>query len=203
MADEDDWRACFVVSEAPHVSIMDRLVHHGESPEFDEETAAIGEDIVATHDGARIFLYAASRDPLERARTTVAGRLEAKGIGATSTVSLWDEAADDWRQVDPPLAASETERLEAADRTASERETRTVVASIGELIRPEFEQTMLDAAARLGVECEIVEHRHLMTTQVGFKVSGPRFAVEEFARELHAATRSTVRCEGVLLASPL
>lgn len=41
-----------------------------------------------------------------------------------------------------------------------------MVASAGELVRATFDQSMLEWAQKLGLRCELVEHPHLLATQV-------------------------------------
>ncbi len=62
---------------------------------------------------------------------------------------------------------------------------------------------MLNSAGELGVECMIVEHPHLLTTQIGFTVTGPKRKVEEFARGLAAQERATFLADTVVMLSPL
>jgi hypothetical protein len=81
-------------------------------------------------------------------------------------------------------------------------ETRTMVASAGKLIRATFDQSMLDWAERLGLQCELIEHPHLLTTQVAFTVTGPKRKIDEFAEGLKAEELATMRAErGVMLSS--
>jgi hypothetical protein len=78
-----------------------------------------------------------------------------------------------------------------------------MVAISGKLVRREFEQTMREAAAQLGLKCEIVEHPHLVRTQVAFTVTGPKRKVDEFARSLEAEGWAYVRTELGVASSPL
>ncbi len=78
-----------------------------------------------------------------------------------------------------------------------------MVAVSGKLVRGEFEQTMREAADQLGLTCEIVEHPHLLRTQVAFTVTGPKRKVDEFARDLEAEGWAFVRTELGIAASPL
>lgn len=78
-----------------------------------------------------------------------------------------------------------------------------MVVSSGKLIRVEFDQTMHDWAEKLGLECEIVEHPHLLTTQVGFTVTGPKRKIDEFAEGLKAEELATMRTERAVMISPL
>ncbi|HTD08752.1 MAG TPA: hypothetical protein VK680_07655 [Solirubrobacteraceae bacterium] len=67
----------------------------------------------------------------------------------------------------------------------------------------EFEQTMRNWAAKLGLECMLVEHRHLLATQVCFTVTGPKRSIDEFADGLRADERATIRTARAVMASPL
>lgn len=203
MSDDGDWRLQFDLPAAAEPSRLDRLIHRGDRVAAADVTAGLPEDVVVTHDGARLFAYAADRETLAKVRDTLGARLASDGLAASVTLSRWDEPADAWRQVDPPLAAGQARQLDALERAADEPDSRTLVAHVGELIRPQFEQTMLDTAAQLGIECEIVEHHHLLRSQVAFRISGQRYKLDEFARVLQRDAATTVRCENTLLLSPL
>jgi hypothetical protein len=78
-----------------------------------------------------------------------------------------------------------------------------MVASTGKLIRAEVEQTMLEWAEKLGLPCELIEHPHLLTTQVAFTVTGPKRKIDEFAQGLKAEEVATMRAERTVMLSPL
>jgi hypothetical protein len=151
-----------------------------------EIEAAVPDDVVITHDGKLLFAYAADQATLAAARGAIEGVLARESIAAVVRVSCWDDELDQWRQTDPPLSPAERGRAEAARRDAERVETRTLVASAGRLVRGELEQSMSVWAERLGVECEIVEHPHLLSTQIAFTVTGPRRKLDEFASGLRA-----------------
>ncbi len=71
------------------------------------------------------------------------------------------------------------------------------------MIRRDFEQSMRDWAAQLGIECELVDHPHLLTTQVCFTVKGPKRRLDEFSKGLTAEERVTIRTETRLVFNPL
>jgi len=62
---------------------------------------------------------------------------------------------------------------------------------------------MRDWADRLELQCAIVEHPHLLTTQVAFTVTGPKRKIDEFARGLREEEWQTIRAERWVIASPL
>ena len=125
------------------------------------------------------------------------------GIGASVRISHWDEELEKWRQTDPPPTAAERELEVAAEHDADAIETRTLVVSSGKMIRAEFEQSIREWADKLGLECSIVEHPHLLTTQLAFTVTGPKRKLDEFAKGLAAEERATIRTETVVMSSPL
>jgi hypothetical protein len=175
----------------------------GGSEVVHEVQAAIPHDVVLTHDGKLLFAYAADQETITATRRALESVLSHDGIEASIYVSHWDDALDAWRQIDPPSTGGERVREEAAVRDAEAVETRTLVASSGKMIRAEFEQSMLAWAQQLGVQCETLEHPHLLTTQVGFTITGPRRKLDEFASGLKAEEAATIRTERAVMLSPL
>jgi hypothetical protein len=53
------------------------------------------------------------------------------------------------------------------------------------------------------LECAIIEHPHLLTTQVAFTVTGPKRKIDEFSRGLTAEEWATIRTERTVMLSPL
>jgi hypothetical protein len=202
--DEQDWRLQAELEVEDRRGLLDGLL--GRLPRSNvagEVKAKVGSDVVVTHDGSLLFMYAADRGTLEQAREAMEGVLREDGIGAKVRMSHWEEELDDWRQTDPPLTGEEQQRVEAGERDALRPETQTLVASVGKMIREEFEQSMLEWARELGVRCEVIEHPHLLDMQVGFTVTGPRRKVEEFREGLQAEERATIRTENRVMLSPL
>ncbi len=204
MSEEQDWRLKAELDAPTERRTLDRLIGRVRGPDVVEEVGeAVPHDVVITHDGKLLFAYAADEATVAAARRAIEAVLRRDGIEASISISRWDEERDEWRQTDPPLAA-EDERLEqAAERDAETVESRTLVASSGKLVRASFEQTMLDWAAKLGLECKIIEHPHVLTTQVAFTVTGPRRKLDEFERGLKAEEVATLRAEREVMVSPL
>jgi hypothetical protein len=93
--------------------------------------------------------------------------------------------------------------VQAKTRDEEELESRPLVASTGKLIRSEVERTMSAWAQELGLQLEVLEHRHLLTTQVAFTVTGPRRKVDELADGLRGEELATLRAEREVMLSPL
>jgi hypothetical protein len=62
---------------------------------------------------------------------------------------------------------------------------------------------MLGWAEKLGLECKLIEHPHLLTSQIAFTVRGPKRRIEEFADGLKAEQLATMRTEREVMLSPL
>jgi hypothetical protein len=204
-SDEQDWRLQAELDVGDTRSALDELIGRlrGGPDVVQEIEATVPHDVVITHDGKLLFAYAADEATLTAARSAIGGVLRRDGIKASVRISRWDDQLDKWRQTDPPATAAEKLTEDAAERDAEAIETRTMVVSSGKLIRAEFEQSMLAWADRLGLECEIIEHPHLLKTQLGFTVTGPKRKIDEFAQGLTAEEWATVRTETTVMLSPL
>jgi hypothetical protein len=170
---------------------------------------ALGAGVVLSYDDDTLFAYAPTRAAIETARHAIEARLD--GTPASVTLSHWDDDlgdGGDWWRVDPPHTPAEAERMRAeheagaarerAEQEADERvETRTVVITSGRVVRGWFESTVADEAREQGVELEIVEHPHLLTTQIAFTLTGPTSKVESVITDLRARAFETTRFENV------
>jgi hypothetical protein len=203
MSSGGDWRlqAVLEVSHRPGRT-LDALIRRLRSPEAVTD-AAVADDVVLTHDGNMLFAYAPTRPALDGARAAVEAALHADGTAARVYVSHWDERVDEWVQVEPALAGEARQAAEARERDAEKLESRTLVALVGKLIRSELEQTMSDGAEKLGLECEIHEHPHLLSSQIAFTVTGPKRKLDEFAQDLRQEEILTMRAQRRLMLSPL
>jgi hypothetical protein len=207
-ADDQDWRLQLDLDEPVD---LDRLVGQvrGDAEEFERDArSTLSEDVVLTHDGTRFFAYAPSETSIDGARDAIESVLRNEQRKAAIRVSHWDEDLHTWHQIDPPLTAAEEEQARAlawrmcpsASAEAAKPETRTVVCVTGKLVRKSFEHQMLEYAKSLGLECVIVEHPHLLSTQVAFKVSGPTSDVEEFVSYLDVQANAGTRMDLGLIA---
>jgi hypothetical protein len=201
---DQDWRMQAELHGVETRGALADLVGRMRGPNVVKEIeATVPRDVVVTHDGKLLFAYAADEGTLAAARSAIEEVLRRDGIEASVRLSHWDDDREQWRQTDPPLSAEEQQADAAAERDAEAIETRTLVASSGKMIRAEFEQTMREWADRLSLQCAIVEHPHLLTTQVAFTVTGPKGKIDEFSRGLRAEELQTIRAERTVMASPL
>jgi hypothetical protein len=203
VSEDEDWRLTAELDAADRRGALDRLLGRVRGADVvGEIEKALPHDVVITHDGKMLFAYAASEDAIEAARRVIEQVLQRDGVGATIIISHWDQELDEWRQVDPPLTAEQARSEAAAELDAEALETRTLVASAGNLIRSSFEQSLLDWAQKQGLKVTVVEHPHLLSTQVLFTVSGPKHKIDEFERALRAEGTATMRADATLIVSP-
>jgi hypothetical protein len=200
MSEDQDWRLKAELDVESKGTALDHLLRSLRGGKAEVE---LPNDVAITHDDNLLFGYAASKAAITATRAAIEAVLRRDGVKASINVSHWDETLDEWVQVDPPLTGTAERSQQAAGRHAARPESRTMVASTGKLIRAEVEQTMRDWANKLNLQCEIVEHPHLLTTQVAFTVTGPRRKIDEFAEGLRAEELATLRTERAVMMSPL
>jgi hypothetical protein len=202
--DEQDWRMEAELQVPDAGGALHELIGRLRGPDVVKEIEArVPHDVVVTHDGKLLFAYAAQQATLASARSEIEQILAGDGIQASVRVSHWDDEFEKWRQTDPPLTVEEQQSEAAAERDANAPETRTLVVSSGKMVRAEFEQSIREWADKLELQCSIVEHPHLLTTQVAFTVTGPKHKIDEFARGLRAEEWQTIRTERAVMISPL
>jgi hypothetical protein len=203
MSNDQDWRLQLDLEEPADLDGLVGRVRGG-ADEFERDTRGVlNEDVVLTHDGSRFFAYAANKISLDGARDQIESVLRQEHRKATIRVSHWDEGLRAWRQTDPPLTPAEEEQervlaeehLRKASAEAAEPETRTVVCVTGKLVRKSFEQQMVNFAESLGLDCVIVEHPHLLSTQVAFKVTGAARDIEQFVGYVNVQARAGTRMD--------
>jgi hypothetical protein len=194
--DDRDWRLVAELGPEPGRGALHALVERLHDPRvLADARAAVSDEIVITHDGSRLFAYASGRAAIEQARTAIAAVLAQDGTKAQLALSHYSSDVDEWVDPDAPAAADVA--------PPAGPQTRTLVATVGRMIREEFEQSLRSWADQLGLRCEIHEHPHLLSSQVAFTVTGAPRKLDEFASGLRAEERRTIRTEQVVMASPL
>jgi hypothetical protein len=202
--DDQNWRLKAKLDVEDRRTRLDSILGRVRGPDIVKEVGkTVPHDVAITHDGNLLFAYAASEASLSTARRAIEASLRTDGVQADILVSHWDERYDEWLQVDPPLTGEAKRKQEAIKRADDQVESRTMVASTGKEIRGEVEQTMQEWADKLGLRCEVIEHPHLLTTQVAFTVTGPKRKIDEFADGLRAEELATMRTERAVMVSPL
>jgi hypothetical protein len=105
---DDDWRLQVDLDDA---GIGGSLADHLRAAELEHDLATAFDDrVIVSHEGERIFLYAGSREQLERARDVMTKFLDEKGWKAGFELRHWHQVAEDWEDPDRPLPSTEAEK---------------------------------------------------------------------------------------------
>jgi hypothetical protein len=180
MVDEDDWRLRIEPGGGESPGTLDRVLHRVRDPDLARQLGdAVGDEVALTHDGGTLFAYSSSEQAIRSARRAIEAAVHADGIDARMYLSRWDPRVDDWVQVDPPLTGDSARSEAAVEADDARVESRTMVTSAGKLVRAEVEDVMREWATKLDLRCEIIEHPHLLTTQVASTVTGPKRKIDE------------------------
>jgi len=198
--DDQDWRLEVDLEQSNgHHGALERLVgavHDEFSRAAADAQAAVGGSVAITHDGHRLFGYASEQQALAAAREAIESACGHHGLKASFATSHWDAELDRWRRVDPPETDAEMQTAHAEEVDAERIETQTLVCDVGATLRPSLEEAMGEWAEQMGLQCELVEHPHLLTTQVAVKVTGPHGGIERFRAALKTSAWNSIRADG-------
>jgi hypothetical protein len=128
----DDWRLQVDLREEGHANALtERLeaqqLEHDLSTEFHDR-------VIVSRDGARVFLYAGTRQQAEKAREAIEADAHLHGWQLEVDFRHWHPIAEEWEDPDKPLPGDDAARLaERRELMAREREE---TARTG---HPEFE----------------------------------------------------------------
>jgi hypothetical protein len=141
----DDWRVTIDVDDerdgtqlAEWLSALDLE---------DEERSRVGDRVIVSRTGARVFLYSDSEGPAREVLRTVTARVEHEGLSALTSLERWHPTEQVWKDASVPLpesgtdAAVEHERQQAREAEESERtgdaqwEVRVELASHDDTVR--------------------------------------------------------------------
>jgi hypothetical protein len=118
----DEWRAEVHLEDEGHgLTLGDRL----RSLDLDDEARKrLGERVVVTRDGSRIFLYTGSEAAAKEAEKVASELASDEGLDAATLITRWHPDAEAWKDAAVPMPTTEAER-EAERReheAAEERE---------------------------------------------------------------------------------
>jgi hypothetical protein len=120
----DDWRLQVDLHEPGHAGPLEDLLgarelEHDLSNEFQDR-------VIVSRDGARVFLYAGSREQAERARELIVKLDEQEQWSADVDFKRWHPIAQEWEDPDEPLpkddggGSAEHEAMLAEERRRTE-----------------------------------------------------------------------------------
>jgi hypothetical protein len=152
----DDWRLRVEFEEG---GLAAELTARLEARELEHDLSTEYEDrVIVTHDGPEVFLYADSREQLDRAGRVVDSLAREHGWKVETELRRWHPSAEEWEDPDAPLPSDEAareaererlderEREEAEERGYAEFEVRIDLPSREEAAR--FEERLRDEGFR-------------------------------------------------------
>jgi len=86
-----------------------------------EERSTVGERVIVSRDGPRVYLYADSEEPAREVLRTVSARIEHEGHAAVTALERWHPVEQAWKDGSIPLPEG-PEELEAERDRLQERE---------------------------------------------------------------------------------
>jgi hypothetical protein len=92
-----------------------------------EQRSSLGDRVIVSRDGPRVFLYADSEAPAREVLRTVSARIEHEGHSAVTSLERWHPVEQVWKDGSVPLpetaaeVAAEHERLQEREAAESEQ----------------------------------------------------------------------------------
>jgi hypothetical protein len=125
----EEWRVEAELGEEGHgLSLGERL----RTLDLDDEARErLGDRVVVTRDGSRMFLYARSPEEAAAAALLIESRAKEEGIEAATELTRWDEGSEAWVATAGAGAEGSAEPEEAGE---AEWEARIVLASFRKAI---------------------------------------------------------------------
>ena len=111
----DEWRVEVDLDDEEHgLKLGERL----RSLDLDDEARKrLGDRVIVTRDGPRMFLYAATEEQAREAESVARDLVAAEGLSAETALTRWHPDEDQWKDASVPIPHTESER-------AAEREPR-------------------------------------------------------------------------------
>jgi len=156
----DEWRVEVELEDEKHGHTLGERLR---SLDLDDEARKrLGDRVVVTRDGPRIFMYAGGEQQAREAERTASELIASEGVTAELSVTRWHPDEEVWKDAQVPLPETESEREAERERRESTEE-RDALASghYGWEVRvdlPSLRET-LDFAGRLADEGHEVHRR--------------------------------------------
>jgi hypothetical protein len=148
----DDWRLCVRLAGPAEAARLTQQLQEGSLQH--DLAAGAGDRVIVSRDGDEVFLYAGTRDQLDRARQAIETAAGSGGTAPRVELRRWHPVAEEWEDPDAPLPADSAGlAAEHAERIADEREESRELGS------PEWE---------VRVEC----HSHHDTAALAEQLEG-------------------------------
>jgi hypothetical protein len=105
---DDDWRLQIDLDDD---GVAGKVADLMRSNELENELELdLTDAVIVSHEGERIFLYAATREPLDGVRGVIEKFLGSKGWKARIELRRWHKDAEEWEDPDKPLPSTAAEK---------------------------------------------------------------------------------------------
>ena len=124
----DEWRVEVNLDDPEHgFGLGERL----RARHLDDETRErLGNRVVVTRDGPRLFLYTTTQDEAHAAETVIRELIEQDDLSAEVQTTRWHPDEEAWEDASKPLPASETERAAERERPGHDWEVRIELSGL-------------------------------------------------------------------------
>ena len=167
-----------------------------------EERERLGDRVVVSRDGPRVYLYADSEERARAAHETVSARIDAEGTAAATAFERWHPVEQEWRDASLPLPET-VDELEAEHERLQEREAAESLEKgrAGWEVRIEFpsHEETVRLAERLETEGIPVVRRYTFLLAGAANEDDARDLAERLERDLPAGARIEVEPGGGLV----
>jgi hypothetical protein len=167
-----------------------------------EERATLGDRVVVSRNGPRVFLYSDSEAPAREALRTVEARIEQEGIAAVTALERWHPVEQAWKDAFVPLPdtadelAAEHERMQ--EREAAESLERGTAEWEVRVELPTHEQTVRLAEQLESEEIPVVR-RHTFLLAGAVNEDAARALADRLRAEAPEGARVEVEPGGGLV----
>jgi hypothetical protein len=86
-----------------------------------EERERLGDRVIVSRDGPRVFLYTDAKERARAVHETVSARIESEGLSALTAFERWHPVEQAWKDASVPMPRTE-EQLDAEHERLQERE---------------------------------------------------------------------------------
>ncbi|OLE37980.1 MAG: hypothetical protein AUG48_02995 [Actinobacteria bacterium 13_1_20CM_3_68_9] len=116
----DEWRIEVDLDDEQHgFTLGERL----QSLDLDDEARErLGDRVVVTRDGAKMFLYAATEEQAREAERVARDLIAAEGLSAEIALTRWHPDEEEWKDASVPMPQTDAERATERERHEEEAE---------------------------------------------------------------------------------
>jgi hypothetical protein len=167
-----------------------------------DERDRLGDRVIVSRDGPRVFLYTDAEDRARAVHQTVQARIESEGQAAVTVLERWHPLEQAWKDASVPLPESEAERRAEHERLQEREAAESLEKGRAEwevrIELPTHEETV-ELAERLESQGIPVVRRHTFLLAGAVNEDDARSLAERLEREAPAGARIEVEPGGGLV----